>query len=58
MKQGTVKVSCGCSHEYQDQLHGKNVRVHNTTAKEDDKQIEVRCTVCKTTKRVNKGLVR
>lgn len=58
MKQGTVKVPCACEHEFQDKIYGKGVRVMNTTAKGDDKNVDVRCTVCKRVTRVNRGLVR
>lgn len=47
MKQGIVKVKCGCSHEYQDKTLGMNTRIANTTAKQDKDRAEVRCTVCK-----------
>ena len=58
MRQGTAKVKCKCVHEGQDALHGPNVRVANSTAKQDKDFVEVRCTVCKTVQRVNPGQVR
>lgn len=52
MKQGTVRVPCTCTHEFQDKAYGHGVRVANTTQKGDDKTTEVRCTVCKSTQRI------
>lgn len=46
MKNGVVKLPCKCEHEMQDKMHGKQVRVHNTTAKQDKDFVDVRCTVC------------
>jgi redox-regulated HSP33 family molecular chaperone len=46
MKNGTARVSCTCSHEQQDKLYGKGIRVANATSKQDTTSIEVRCTVC------------
>lgn len=53
MKQGIAKVTCKCTHEYQDKHCGKGVRIANTTAKQDNNRIEVRCTVCGATHTVN-----
>lgn len=53
MKQGTAIVLCKCEHEYQDKTIGKQMRVANTTAKQDKDSVDVRCTVCNTTHRVN-----
>ena len=36
----------------QDKLYGVGNRVANATVKGDDKQIEVRCTVCSTNHRI------
>lgn len=48
MKNGTVKVSCSCKHEFQDKQYGVGTRIANTTAKTPDtSRTEVRCTVCK-----------
>jgi len=58
MKQGTAKILCKCVNEGQDKLHGKNVRVANSTAKQDKDFVDVRCTVCKTVHRVKPGEVR
>jgi hypothetical protein len=33
-------LKCNCKHEHQDQIHGKNMRVHTTANK------GWRCTVC------------
>ena len=48
----TARILCKCSHEYQDKLYGKQVRLANATAKGDQQNVEVRCTVCKQTQRV------
>lgn len=58
MKQGTAKVICQCTNESQDKLHGKQVRVANTTARQDKDFNEVRCTVCQKIHRVNPTQVR
>ncbi len=42
----TTRVLCACQHEYQDKLYGKGVRVANATIKRNEKQADVRCTVC------------
>jgi hypothetical protein len=43
----TKIVKCACNHQQQDKLHGKNMRVANTTTgKVLDSQVTVRCTVC------------
>ena len=34
-------IKCGCIHEMQDNLHGKGMRVHNATMKQN-----WRCTCC------------
>jgi hypothetical protein len=54
----TAKVLCKCVHEVQDSLYGKGVRVANATLKQDEKQREVRCTVCKTIHKVNHSQVK
>jgi len=54
----TAKVLCNCTHEVQDELYGKNVRVANATLKQNDKQREVRCTVCKKIHNVNHSQVK
>jgi len=41
-------IKCNCKNEYQDKKYGENMRVHNSTVKEN----EYRCTVCS---KVNKG---
>lgn len=46
-KPAEVKV-CKCKHEGQDQLHGKQQRVHNPTAK------GLKCTVCGDVKQYSK----
>jgi hypothetical protein len=48
MKTGTAKVVCKCANEFQDKKYGKGVRVANTTAKQDNTRVTVRCTVCLT----------
>lgn len=58
MKQGVTKVKCKCINEGQDKLHGQNMRVANTTTKQDKDFVDVRCTVCKTIHRVNPAQVR
>lgn len=59
MKQGTVKVNCLCSHDFQDKEHGKQVRVANTTQKTPTPStIEVRCTVCSKLHTVSQDKVR
>lgn len=35
------KLPCTCTHEFQDKLYGKGIRVHNQT-----KVGQFRCTVC------------
>lgn len=46
MKQGTALVQCTCISPQQDEMHGKGVRVANTTKAQDKDRAEVRCTVC------------
>ena len=46
MKNGITRVQCTCTHEQQDKLYGKQVRIANATAKQDKDFVEVRCTVC------------
>lgn len=58
MKQGTAKVKCKCTHEVQDKMYGPNVRVMNSTAKQDKDYVDVRCTVCKAVHRVKPGEVK
>ncbi len=58
MKNGTARVMCTCEHAAQDKLHGRNVRVANATARQDNTFVEVRCTVCKKVHRVSPGMVR
>lgn len=43
-----MKINCKCKHEGQDALHGPNTRIANVTNKRTDKEVAVRCTVCKT----------
>ncbi len=38
-----IVLPCTCSHAFQDERHGKGMRVHNPTVKEG----RARCTVCK-----------
>ena len=52
MKNGIAKVNCTCEHTVQDSLHGRGVRIANSTAKQDVTYVEVRCTVCKKIHRV------
>jgi len=54
----TAKVKCKCAHEFQDKQYGTQVRLANATQKGDDNQTEVRCSVCKTTHRVNNSQLR
>lgn len=54
-----TKVQCKCTHEFQDQQYGKNVRIANATEKQPSQdKVEVRCTVCKTLHTVNKDKLR
>ncbi len=57
MKNGTARVPCKCSNEFQDKAYGAGVRVANATAKQDKDYAEVRCTVCKQLHRVNPSKV-
>ena len=41
----TKIMACSCKHEYQDQIHGKGMRVHNPASKKPV-GITWRCTVC------------
>lgn len=41
MKEGVRIIKCTCEHEFQDQLYGKGMRVHNVT-----KDGFAACTVC------------
>jgi len=54
----TAKVNCKCAHEFQDERYGKGVRVANATQKKNEKQTEVRCTVCKAIHHVNNSQVK
>lgn len=47
-----MKIKCTCKHEQQDTLHGAGNRVANLTTKRNDKEVAVRCTVCKTLQNV------
>lgn len=38
---------CSCIHQAQDELHGKNMRVHNYARNAFGKRGGWRCTVCK-----------
>ena len=43
----TIKAACNCKHEFQDQQHGKGVRVCTPVrSKNPLAQQEGRCTVC------------
>ena len=45
----SVKVlKCKCSHEAQDEIYGKGMRLHNHANKDD----KWRCTVCGDTKKI------
>ena len=45
----SFKVQCKCKHDYQDQIHGKQVRVANPCKGcNTPGQTNVRCTVCGT----------
>ena len=54
----TAKVSCKCESTFQDARYGKGVRVANATSKKNDKQTEVRCTVCSAIHHVNNNQVK
>lgn len=54
----TAKVNCKCESTFQDARYGKGVRVANATQKKNDKQTEVRCTVCGTVRHVNNSQVK
>lgn len=41
-----VKLMCSCKHKYQDEKHGKGMRIHNPTKDEN----VFRCTVCSKTR--------
>lgn len=46
---GEIKlIKCTCSHEVQDALYGKGMRVHNPAGKSGTKDfgVKARCTVC------------
>ncbi len=43
-----MKIKCKCTHEVQDKLHGKGVRIANPKANPD----HVTCTVCGTQHKV------
>lgn len=58
MNQGTAVVDCKREHEFQDKRYGAHKRVANATQKGDEKNVDVRCTVCKTVHRVNKSRVK
>lgn len=53
----SVKIHCKCTEgaaaRFQDREHGKQVRVANVTNKGDNKNRDVRCTVCGAVQRVN-----
>ncbi len=53
MKNGVARVLCKCTHNQQDAMYGKQVRVANATAKQDKDYADVRCTVCNTIHRVS-----
>lgn len=55
---GTTRVKCNCAHEVQDALYGAGVRVANATLKQNEKQREVRCTVCKKIHNVNHSQIK
>lgn len=46
MKEGTIKQQCVCPNTYQDQKYGAQIRVMNSTRKEENKRQQFRCTVC------------
>lgn len=47
-------IKCTCHNEYQDKVYGKDIRVHNKTAKKPSPDtVIVRCTVCGATQKVN-----
>jgi redox-regulated HSP33 family molecular chaperone len=54
----TTRVKCNCPHEVQDSLYGAGIRVANATLKQNEKQREVRCTVCKKIHNVNHSQVK
>jgi RNase P subunit RPR2 len=58
MKHGIAKIQCKCAHAFQDEKYGKQVRIANSTAKQDNTYVEVRCTVCGTTQRINPSQVK
>jgi len=45
----TKVLKCTCVQDFQDETYGKNMRVHNATAKED----VFRCAVCNTERKKN-----
>lgn len=49
MTEGTIIMKCTCTHEFQDNTYGKNMRVHNVNTKG-----EAFCTVCSPSYRRNK----
>jgi len=44
----TKILKCSCDHKFQDEKYGKSKRVHNACSA--DKNIQWRCTVCKSVK--------
>lgn len=58
MKNGVSRVACKCTHEQQDKMYGKGVRVANATAKQDKDFITVRCTVCSALHQVRENQVK
>lgn len=53
----TVEIlKCNCKHEYQDQVYGTNMRVHNRGVVKGTKEnpyAEYTCTVCGKSQQVN-----
>lgn len=41
MKEGTIIMKCNCEHEFQDEVYGKGMRVHNVSPSG-----KAACTVC------------
>jgi len=47
MKHTAKILKCTCQHDYQDKIHGKNLRVMNMTTKNKSAGMDTyRCTIC------------
>jgi len=46
MPDGTVVLQCTCKHDFQDQIYGKGMRLHNVSQGGTGKDKVAYCTVC------------